>query len=61
VAAALATLAAPVTLPLLLLQTMAGRWMPDVVTPLVDAVYSATPASDAAGAADDVRAAVLER
>jgi glycosyl transferase family 2 len=38
-AAALATLAAPVTLPLLLLQTVAGRWLPDVVTPLVDTLY----------------------
>jgi hypothetical protein len=39
-AAALATLAAPITLPLLLLQTVAGRWLPDVVTPLVDTLYA---------------------
>jgi hypothetical protein len=43
-AAALATLAAPVTLPLLLLQTVAGRWLPDVLTPLVDALYAPAPA-----------------
>jgi Glycosyl transferase family 2 len=48
-AAALATLATPLTLPLLLLQTMAGDRLPDVVTPLVEALYPATaptPADD---------------
>jgi hypothetical protein len=39
-AAALATLAAPVTLPLVLLQAIAADRLPDVVTPLVDAVYA---------------------
>jgi hypothetical protein len=38
-AAALATLAAPLTLPLLLAQALAGERLPDVVSPLVDAVY----------------------
>jgi Glycosyl transferase family 2 len=38
-AAALATLAAPLTLPLLLVQALTGDRRPDVVTPLVDAVY----------------------
>ena len=38
-AAALATLLAPVTLPLLLAQALSGERLPDVVTPLVDAVY----------------------
>jgi hypothetical protein len=42
-AAALATLAAPVTVPLLVLQTVAGRWLPDVVTPLVEALYAPAP------------------
>ena len=37
--AALATLAAPVTLPLVFLQSVAGERLPDVVTPLVDAIY----------------------
>ncbi len=50
-AAAAATLAAPVTLPLLLLQTLLPRGLPDVVTPLVNAVYGRlpTPAIDGAG------------
>jgi hypothetical protein len=38
-AAAAATLAAPLALPLLALQTLAGDRLPDVITPLVDAVY----------------------
>ncbi len=38
-AAALATLAAPVTLPLVLLQVVAGGRLPDVISPLVAAVY----------------------
>jgi glycosyl transferase family 2 len=37
--AALATLATPLTVPLLLAQAVAGERLPDVVTPLVDAVY----------------------
>jgi hypothetical protein len=47
-AAALATLAAPVTLPLVLLQSMAGQRLPDVVTPLVDAIYPEAPNGRAA-------------
>jgi hypothetical protein len=42
-AAAAATLAAPLTLPLLALQTVAGERLPDVITPLVDAVYGGPP------------------
>jgi len=38
-AAAAATLAAPLILPLMSLQALAGDWLPDVVTPLVNAVY----------------------
>jgi hypothetical protein len=38
-AAALATLATPVALPLLVAQALAGERLPDFVTPLVDAVY----------------------
>jgi hypothetical protein len=38
-AAAVATLVTPVTLPLMLLQALAGERAPDVITPLVDAVY----------------------
>jgi len=38
-AAALATLAAPVTLPLLLAQALAGDRLPDFLTPLVEVVY----------------------
>lgn len=45
-AAAVATLAAPLALPLLLLQTLVGERMPDVVTPLVDAVYGTTPVGE---------------
>jgi hypothetical protein len=48
VAAATATLAAPLALPLLLLQTVAHGRAPDVVTPLVDAVYGVTPVGEAA-------------
>jgi hypothetical protein len=36
-------MAAPLTLPLLLVQTLTGDRLPDVVTPLVDALYGATP------------------
>jgi glycosyltransferase involved in cell wall biosynthesis len=43
-AAAAGTLVAPLALPLLLLQAVAGRRLPDVVTPLVDAVYGVAPA-----------------
>jgi hypothetical protein len=42
-AAAAATLVAPLALPLLALQTVVGEWLPDVITPLVDAVYARTP------------------
>jgi hypothetical protein len=38
-AAIVATLAAPVALPLVLIQAVAGEWLPDLVSPLVDAVY----------------------
>jgi hypothetical protein len=48
VAAAAATLAAPLTLPLLLLHALAGERLPDVVTPLVEAVYGGTTPEDAA-------------
>jgi hypothetical protein len=46
-AAALATLAAPVALPLVLLQAVARHRLPDVVTPLVDAVYGPAAPSGA--------------
>ena len=49
-AAAAATLAAPVTLPLLLLQTLFPRGLPDVVTPLVNAEYGRMPTPGAGGA-----------
>jgi hypothetical protein len=42
-AAAAATLAAPVALPLLVLQTLSGDRLPDVLTPLVDALYGVAP------------------
>jgi hypothetical protein len=51
-AAALATLAAPLTLPLLLVQTLTGDRLPDVVTPLVDALYGGAPG---AGGGDQAR------
>jgi hypothetical protein len=38
-AAALATLTAPLALPLVLAQAVLGEWLPDVVSPLVEAVY----------------------
>jgi hypothetical protein len=47
-AAALATLATLLALPLLLLQTMTGDRLPDVVTPLVEALYP-TPAPPGEG------------
>src|SRR6185295_17406598 len=54
VTAARGTLAAPVALPLLLLQAMAGRHAPDLLTPLINVVYGDGRA--AAGAGDvDVR------
>lgn len=49
-AAAVATLATPLTLPLLLLQTVAGDRLPDVITPLVEALYGGAPGSSAEGA-----------
>ena len=49
-AAAAATLAAPLTLPLLALQSVAGERLPDVITPLVDAVYGGPPPDE-----DEVR------
>ena len=49
-AAAVATLAAPLTLPLLLLQTVAGDRLPDVITPLVDALYPGAPEPSGTGA-----------
>lgn len=48
-AAALATLAAPVTLPLVLLQSLTGDRLADVVTPLVDAIYGGDPPEPPAG------------
>jgi hypothetical protein len=48
-AAAVATLAAPLTLPLLLLQTVAGDRLPDVITPLVETLYGEAPGSSAEG------------
>ncbi|HEU4369265.1 MAG TPA: glycosyltransferase family 2 protein [Methylomirabilota bacterium] len=62
-AAAVATLAAPVTLPLVLLQTVAGDWLPDLVTPLVDAVYGpAAAAGDGERSRADVaHGALVER
>ena len=44
-AAALATLATPLTLPLLLVHTLTGDRLPDVVSPLVEALYRVTPAA----------------
>jgi Glycosyl transferase family 2 len=41
--AAVATLATPLTLPLLLAQALTGDRLPDVVTPLVDALYGGGP------------------
>jgi hypothetical protein len=52
-AAATATLAAPLTLPLMLLQTVAGDRLPDIITPLVDALYGEAPGSS--GAQDERR------
>ncbi|HEX2437906.1 MAG TPA: glycosyltransferase family 2 protein [Methylomirabilota bacterium] len=40
--AAIATLATPVTLPLLLAQAVMGERMPDVVSPLVELIYATT-------------------
>jgi hypothetical protein len=42
-AAAVATVATPVTLPLLLVQALTRDRLPDVVTPLVDAIYRTVP------------------
>lgn len=60
--AALATLAAPLALPLLLAQAAAGERLPDVVSPLVTAIYggrrpsraATTEALDVAAASDPV-------
>jgi hypothetical protein len=41
--AAVATLAAPVVLPLLVLQALGGDRLPDMVTPLIDALYDVAP------------------
>jgi hypothetical protein len=57
-AAATATLAAPVALPLLLLQTVADGWLPDVLTPLVEALY-APAAGDGGRMRADVATGVL--
>jgi hypothetical protein len=59
IAAAAATLAAPLTLPLLLLQTVTRA--PDVLTPLVDAVYGATPAVEDDPSRDATVDALVER
>jgi hypothetical protein len=53
-AAALATLAAPLTLPLLLLQTLAGERLPDVVSLLVERIYGDGVAAEPARAAPAV-------
>lgn len=50
-AAAAATLATPLALPLLLLQSVAGESLGPVVTPLVDALYGVVPGA----AGDDER------
>jgi len=47
-AAAIATLATPVALPLLLAQAVMGERMPDVVSPLVELIYATTPVADGA-------------
>jgi len=57
VVAARGTLAAPVALPLLLLQALAGRHAPDLLTPLVNVVYGDGRAAAGAGG-DDVRMSV---
>jgi hypothetical protein len=44
-AAAVGTLAAPVALPLLLVQAVVGDRVPDVITPLVGAIYGIVPTS----------------
>jgi Glycosyl transferase family 2 len=41
--AAVATLAAPVILPLLVLQALGGDRLPDMATPLIDALYDVAP------------------
>jgi Glycosyl transferase family 2 len=48
-AAALATLVTPVTLPLLLAQALSRDRLPDVVTPLVEAVYGCRTAAAVRG------------
>jgi hypothetical protein len=57
-AAAAATLAAPLTLPLLALQTVVGERLPDMITPLVDAVYGGPPPDE--GEARQPHAAPVE-
>jgi glycosyl transferase family 2 len=52
VAAARGTLAAPITLPLLLLQALMGTRAPDLLTPLVNAVYGDGRAAAGAGDAN---------
>ena len=55
------TLAAPLTLPLLLVQALTGERVPDVVTPLVEAVYGGGRAGRAAVRMDvDVADTVAE-
>ena len=51
--------AAPLVLPLMALQTLAGSWLPDLVTPLVSRLYAAPvdrPAPEASPAGDAVLA-----
>jgi hypothetical protein len=62
-AAALATLTAPLILPLMSLQAVAGSWLPDVVTPLVEAVYGPAAPDGAGGRmrADVAPGALAER
>jgi hypothetical protein len=62
-AAALATLAAPVALPLMALQALTAGRLPDVVTPLVDAVYAPAPGarSEAPTGADVAGGALVQR
>jgi hypothetical protein len=52
VAAARGTLAAPITLPLLLLQALMGARAPDLLTPLVNAIYGDGRAAAGAGDAN---------
>jgi hypothetical protein len=61
-AAVAATLAAPLALPLLLLQTLAGERLPDVITPLMEAVYGgASPEAEPPEESRETAGALAER